>query len=76
VAFKFLAGPYFRCLPRHGPIGTSAATSSATTTTSTFPPRPARPAFVSRPMSSGILGFSFPGISMILFSLCNGIRYA
>ena len=35
VAFKFLAGPYFRCLPRHGRIGTSAAASSATTTTST-----------------------------------------
>jgi hypothetical protein len=27
-----------------------------------FPPRPLRPAFVSRPMSSGILGFSFCGI--------------
>jgi len=35
VAFKFLADPYFRCLPRHGRIGTSAATSLATTTTST-----------------------------------------
>ena len=35
VAFKFLAGPYFRCLPRHGRIGTSASTSLATTTTST-----------------------------------------
>jgi hypothetical protein len=35
VAFKFLAGPYFRCLPRHGRIGTSASTSSAMTTTST-----------------------------------------
>ena len=27
-----------------------------------LPPRPPRPAFVSRPMSSGILGFSFRGI--------------
>jgi hypothetical protein len=36
VAFKFLAGPYFRCLPRHGCSGTSAATSMATITTSTF----------------------------------------
>ncbi len=35
VAFKFLLGPYFRCLPRHGRIGTFASTSTATTTTST-----------------------------------------
>ncbi len=33
-----------------------------------FPPRPTRPAFVSRAMSSGILRFSFRGISRILFS--------
>ena len=37
-----------------------------------FPPRPPRPALVSRPMSSGILGFSFRGISTILFSLLVG----
>jgi hypothetical protein len=35
VAFKFLAGPYFGCLPRYSRIDTSAPTSSTTTTTST-----------------------------------------
>jgi hypothetical protein len=38
-----------------------------------FPPRPPRPAFVSRPMSSGILGFSFRGISTILFSCSSKV---
>ena len=33
-----------------------------------FSPHPARPAFVSQPMLSGILRFSFRGISGILFS--------
>ena len=32
-----------------------------------FPPRPPRPALASRPMSSGILGYSFRGISTIHF---------
>ncbi len=32
-----------------------------------FPPHPTRPAFITRAMSSGILGFSFRGISTILF---------
>ncbi len=39
-----------------------------------FPPRPARPALVSRPMSSGILGFSFRGITTILFSYGLSVR--
>ncbi len=39
------------------------------------PPRPPRPAFVSRPMSSGILGFSFRGISTILFS-CSSKNFS
>ena len=33
-----------------------------------FPPRPPRPALVSRPMSSGILRFSFRGIQRSSFS--------
>ncbi len=38
-----------------------------------FQPCPVRPAFVSRPMSSGIFRFSFRGISRILFS-CSSFR--
>jgi len=49
VAFKFLAGPYFRCLPWYGGVGTSASASSATPTSS---------AAVSTASTAASIGFS------------------